>query len=117
MARFALPGAVAAMVGAWLLNLISTAPPVYMYQWSGQQQEATIMKLVIGVLIILFALFDLLPGLRRIEFDRRYLTLGGLLSGFFGGLSGNQGALCSAFLIKAGLKKEAFIGAGNVSST
>ena len=30
--------------------------------------------------------------------------------GFFGGLSGNQGALRSAFLIKAGLSKEAFIG-------
>ena len=28
-----------------------------------------------------------------LEFDRRYLPLGGLLSGFFGGLSGHQGAL------------------------
>jgi uncharacterized membrane protein YfcA len=38
--------------------------------------------------------------------------LGGLLSGFFGGLSGNQGALRSAFLIRAGLTKETFIATG-----
>ena len=32
-----------------------------------------------------------------------------MLSGFFGGLSGNQGALRSSFLIKLGLDKETFI--------
>ena len=40
--------------------------------------------------------------------------LGGILSGFFGGLAGIQGALRSAFLIKAGLSKEAFIATGVV---
>ncbi len=39
-----------------------------------------------------------------------------MLSGFFGGLSGNQGALRSAFLIKTGLDKEAFIGTNTVSA-
>jgi uncharacterized membrane protein YfcA len=38
------------------------------------------------------------------------LMLGGILSGFFGGLSGNQGAIRSAFLINTHLRKEAFIG-------
>ena len=37
---------------------------------------------------------------------------GGLLSGFFGGLSGHQGALRSAFLIRLGLTKESFIASG-----
>jgi len=37
------------------------------------------------------------------------------LSGFFGGLSGNQGALRSALLLKIGLGKEAF-GTGTVSA-
>ena len=36
------------------------------------------------------------------------------MSGFFGGLSGNQGALRSAFLIKAGLSKEGFVATGAV---
>ena len=38
------------------------------------------------------------------------------MSGFFGGLSGHQGALRSAFLIKAGLSKESFIATGVVIS-
>ena len=37
------------------------------------------------------------------------LPLGGILSGFFGGLTGNQGALRSAFLIKMDLDKTVFI--------
>jgi uncharacterized protein len=50
------------------------------------------------------------PRLKKIEFNQRLLPLGGILSGFFGGLSGHQGALRSAFLIKAGLSKEVFVG-------
>lgn len=42
------------------------------------------------------------------------MPLGGLLTGFFGGLSGHQGALRSAFLVRAGLSKEAFIATGVV---
>jgi acyl-CoA reductase-like NAD-dependent aldehyde dehydrogenase len=41
-----------------------------------------------------------------------YLPVGGLLSGFFGGLSGHQGALRSVFLLRAGLTKESFIATG-----
>ena len=43
-----------------------------------------------------------------------FLAAGGLLSGFLGGLSGHQGALRSAFLIKCGLSKEVFIASGVV---
>jgi uncharacterized membrane protein YfcA len=38
------------------------------------------------------------------------MLTGGLVSGFFGGLTGHQGALRSAFLMKAGMSKEAFMG-------
>jgi uncharacterized membrane protein YfcA len=48
------------------------------------------------------------------SFHPRYIPLGGLLSGFFGGLAGMQGALRSAFLIRAGLTKETFIATGVV---
>ena len=34
------------------------------------------------------------------------------MSGFFGGLSGNQGALRTVFLIRANLSKESFIATG-----
>ncbi|MBI4534613.1 MAG: hypothetical protein HY711_11770 [Candidatus Melainabacteria bacterium] len=45
---------------------------------------------------------------------RQHLPLGGLLSGFFGGLSGHQGAFRSMFLLKSGLTKEQFIGTSAV---
>ena len=35
-----------------------------------------------------------------------------MLSGFFGGLSGHQGALRSAFLVRLGLAKEMFVATG-----
>ncbi len=114
--RFAVPGAVAAMIGAALLNLFASLAPLYTYVLGNRTYEVTLVKLVIGILIILFAFFELLPYFNKLAFERKYLPLGGALSGFFGGLSGNQGALRSAFLIKTGLSKEAFIGTGTVSS-
>jgi uncharacterized membrane protein YfcA len=51
-----------------------------------------------------------------LAYPPRFLPLGGLLSGFFGGLSGNQGAFRSAFLIKAGLDKTAFVATGVVTA-
>jgi uncharacterized membrane protein YfcA len=59
-----------------------------------------------------FALAELSPRLKAINFGPRWLAVGGALSGFFGGLAGLQGALRSAFLVRAGLGKEAFIATG-----
>jgi uncharacterized protein len=39
------------------------------------------------------------------------------MSGFFGGISGMQGALRAPFLLRAGLTKEEFVGTANVIST
>ncbi|MCL4302147.1 MAG: TSUP family transporter [Anaerolineae bacterium] len=114
--RFALPAAVMAMVGAALLTLFDRLPPLVSYQIGDHSYQVTAVKLVIALVIIVFALFDLLPHFQNMTFGPRYLSLGGMLSGFFGGLSGNQGALRSAFLIKAGLDKEAFVGTGVVAT-
>jgi hypothetical protein len=114
--RFAIPGAVAAVFGAVVLHWFAYSPPLFVYRIGTQIHTITSMKLVIGFLIIVFACFELIPRWSNLAFDRKYLFQGGLLSGFFGGLSGNQGALRSAFLIKAGLSKEAYIGTGTVSA-
>jgi uncharacterized protein len=63
-------------------------------------------------LLLFFFLLEVLPVLRKIEFGGNRLIIGGLLSGFFGGLAGIQGDFRSAFLIKSGLSKEAFIATG-----
>jgi uncharacterized membrane protein YfcA len=110
--RFGIPAIVAAFAGAAALGLIGGLPSITEYAWAGRRCEITALKLVIAVLIAIFALFDLLPALRKLSVDRKYLPLGGVLSGFFGGLSGHQGALRSAFLVKLGLTSQAFIGTG-----
>ncbi len=56
-----------------------------------------------------FAVIDLIPYFNNLQFNKNKLPIGGALSGFFGGLTGSQGALRSAFLIRAGLSKEVFI--------
>ena len=116
VARFAIPGAIAALIGAALLGFFAGISPLHSYLFGSREHDVTVVKLAIGLLIVGFSLFELLPRFGALAFDRKYLPLGGLLSGFFGGLSGNQGALRSAFLIKAGLEKEAFIGTGAVSA-
>ncbi|HEU17770.1 MAG TPA: sulfite exporter TauE/SafE family protein [Deltaproteobacteria bacterium] len=113
---FAVPGAFAAIVGALVLHRFAQSPSLYIYQIGDQVHSVTTIKLVIGLLIVVFACFELIPRLSNVAFDRKYLFHGGLLSGFFGGLSGNQGALRSVFLIKAGLDKDAYVGTGTVSA-
>ena len=112
--RFGLPAIFAAFAGAWTLGALAGLPPWFEYELAGRQFAVTPVKLAIGVLLIGFTLWEALPGTRARTFNAKWLPLGGVLSGFFGGLSGNQGALRSAFLVKAGLSKEAFIGTGVV---
>lgn len=115
--RFGLPAILFAILGAWVLTRISDIGAISSFTLWGKSFEILPVKLVMAVLIAGFTLFELVPKLRDLEFDSRYLSLGGVLSGFFGGLSGHQGALRSAFLSRAGLTKEQFIGTGTVIST
>ena len=114
--RFAIPAAMFAAVGAYLLAYISQMEPLVRYSIGSKSFEITTVKVVIAVLIAAFSILDLLPRFQDLAFDEKYVPLGGVLSGFFGGLSGLQGALRSAFLIRAGLDKEQFIGTGVVSA-
>ncbi len=114
VARFGVPAALAALAGAGLLAALADLPALASYGLGGGRREVTAVELVIGLLIVAFAALELSPRFAAFAIPSRYLPLGGLLSGFFGGLSGNQGALRSAFLVKAGLGKEAFIGTGVV---
>lgn len=112
--HFGIPAVLAAFVGAWLLLNIAELQPWYSYTLGTHTYQVTPVKFIISLLLILFALMDLIPYFSNLAFKRERLSLGGILSGFFGGLSGNQGVLRSAFLIKAGLSKEAFVATGIV---
>ncbi|MBN8701492.1 MAG: sulfite exporter TauE/SafE family protein [Bacteroidetes bacterium] len=112
--RFGIPAIIFSFLGAMLLSGFSNFEPIATYQISNNEFEVTPAKLTIGILVFLFALLEVIPKYSSLAFDRKYLCVGGILSGFFGGLSGNQGALRSAFLVKANLSKEGFIATGVV---
>lgn len=115
--RFGVPAVLAAILGSWLLVNISDLEPLFSYEMFGKTFEVFPVKFIISILLIIFASIDLIPYFNKLQFGKEKLPIGGVLSGFFGGLSGNQGALRSAFLIKAGLTKEAFVGTAVVVST
>jgi uncharacterized membrane protein YfcA len=115
--RFGIPAVVAAIIGSWLLLDITEWEPLFTYQLGERVISVYPMKFIVSVLLLIFALIDLIPYFSKLQFDKNKLPLGGALSGFFGGISGNQGALRSAFLIKAGLSKEVFVGTAVVVST
>jgi uncharacterized protein len=115
--RFGIPAVLAAILGSWLLLNITDLQPLFSYELYGRTFEVYPVKFIVSILLIIFATMDLIPYFSKLQFGKDKLPIGGALSGFFGGLSGNQGALRSAFLIKAGLSKEAFIGTAVVVST
>ena len=115
--RFGIPAVIAAFLGASLLLRLPDATPLFSYELFGRELDVYPVKFLISILLIIFASLDLIPAFNRLQFSKDKLPIGGFLSGFFGGLSGNQGALRSAFLIKAGLSKEAFVGTAVVVST
>lgn len=107
---FTIPAAFAAIIGAYLLGYFSHLQPISSYLLFNKIFAITPSNLAIGILMILFALVELIPFLKRINFSNKMIPIGGLLSGFFGGISGHQGALRTAFLVHAGLEKKSFIG-------
>ncbi len=96
--KFGVPAMFAAILGSLLLSTISA--------------DEMLLARIIGGLIIFFALFELLPVLKKIVIPAKWLSLGGLISGFFGGLSGHQGAIRSAFLLKTQTSKDTYIATG-----
>lgn len=112
--RFGVPAFAAAFLGAELLVWLSGIAPLYSYRLGGVLYHITPVKLVVAVLMSAFALMEMSARFKRLAVPPKYLPLGGVVTGFFGGVSGHQGAFRSAFLLRAGLTKESFIATGVV---
>jgi len=115
--RFGVPAILAALAGAALMTALAESSPLYRYRAGPAAAEITWLKLVIAALLAGFAGLELWPRYQKLSFPRRALPVGGVLSGFFGGISGMQGALRAPFLLRAGLTREQFVGTTNVIST
>jgi len=114
--RFGIPSVLGAVLGSWMLMYISGWEALFTYELFDKSFEVLPVKFIIALLLIIFSAMDIIPALGKMQFGKDKLIFGGVLSGFFGGLSGMQGALRSAFLIKLGLSKEAFVGTAVVVS-
>ena len=110
--RFGIPAIIGAAIGAYVLLQFSEGEPIYSYDLLGRTMHIKTVNLIVAALMAFFAVFELIPALKQMQFDKNKLIIGGAISGFFGGLSGHQGALRSAFLIRYGLSKEVFIASG-----
>ena len=115
--KFGAPAIISAICGAWILMSFSKTQEWLIYTLGSKEFLITPIKVMVAFLMFSFALLELLPFFRRLEFSENKLFIGGIISGFFGGLSGHQGALRSAFLIKCGLSKESFIATGVMISS
>lgn len=93
--KFGIPASIFSIVGSFTLLLFSIQPNQ--------------LNKIIGFLIIFFALFEIIPKLRDFRVKKELIPIGGAVSGYFGGLSGHQGAFRSMFLLKSGLEKDSFI--------
>lgn len=111
--RFGLPAMIAAIGGGLTLTYFDNIPAVSQYHIYEHSFTITPVKIAVGILMIFFAWFDLDPRFSELKVQKKHLVFGGLLSGYFGGFSGHQGAFRATFLTKAGLTKEQFIGTSN----
>ncbi|MEB3288239.1 MAG: sulfite exporter TauE/SafE family protein [Vampirovibrionales bacterium] len=114
--KFSAPAAVFAIIGALLLNQLGGVPTLYSYQIADHTFLVTPIKLVVAMTMLVFSIIEFLPATKNLAFDPKLIPLGGAVSGFFGGLTGHQGALRAAFLVRLNQDKETYIGTTIVSS-
>ncbi len=107
--RFVVPAIPFAFAGAWLLERLAHAKPLATYGIGDRTVSITPLGLVVGGLVAIFAALELVRWKEQVRLSPRWLPVGGMLSGFFGGLTGHQGALRSVFLLRMGLDKIAFV--------
>ncbi len=110
--KFGLPAVPAAIAGAWLLSLLGDTSRLFEWSAFGQTFGPSGAALTIGLLMILFAALELQRWFQELKAPPRLMPLGGLLTGFFGGLTGQQGAFRSIFLLRSGLPPKKFIATG-----
>lgn len=108
--RFGFTSVIGSLLGALLLTAVAQLPLLASYSIGAHAYDIRWINLLIGIIIVVFAFLEIHPRFKSIKIGNGLLPFGGLISGFFGGLSGHQGALRSAFLMKSGMNKEAFIG-------
>jgi uncharacterized membrane protein YfcA len=66
--RFGIPAVIAALLGSWLLLNLTGLKPLFKYSLFGETFEVYPVKFIISVLLIAFAVMDLIPYFNRLQF-------------------------------------------------
>ncbi|MCO7226879.1 sulfite exporter TauE/SafE family protein [Pleionea sp. CnH1-48] len=115
--RFGLTAVAAAWCGAWILSQLAHWTLDIRWQWFAVDFVTTPLNITLGLLILAFTAIDHWPTLKKKQLAPRWLPVGGIISGFFGGLSGHQGAFRSMFLLSYGLTPKTFVATQAVLAT
>jgi uncharacterized membrane protein YfcA len=110
---FGVPAMAAAFAGAMLLSRLGRGAPLDGPVIAGLALDPTPAELLIGVVIVVLAIRALRvppPKDEQHVVSHTETVRTGLLSGFVGGLSGHQGAVRSAFLLRIALDRNSFVG-------
>ena len=110
--KFGVPAIPAAIAGAWLLARLGDTPRLFEWSAFGQRFGPTGAGVVIGMLMMVFAALEFQSWFQKLSAPPRLMPLGGILTGFIGGLTGQQGAFRSIFLLRSGLPAQQFIATG-----
>lgn len=106
--RFGVAALIGAVLGGWTLNWLGSAgnQPIA-YAFAGRSFVTSPVALGVGLVMIALAIVELTPAFSRWRPAPGWQPLGGLVSGYLGGLSGHQGAVRSAFLSGLGARLDA----------
>lgn len=117
LVRFGIAALAGAVAGGWALGWLGDAGARELrWMFLGHGFSTTPVRLGVGCVMVALAVIELTPALARWQPAPSWQPLGGLLSGFLGGLSGHQGAVRSAFLSGMGdqLTPASFVATGAV---
>jgi uncharacterized membrane protein YfcA len=111
--KFGIPAVPGAILGALLLSYLGELPA---FRWSafGREFVPSTAGVIIGAAMLVLAALEMMPWFQKLAAPPHMIPAGGFLAGFSGGLTGQQGALRSIFLLKAGLDAPRFIATGTM---
>lgn len=110
--KFGIAAMIGAVFGSFALVMVAQKSFIISYHLFNHSFEVELINFIIGMIILTFVAVEMLPETNKVSINKNLLPIGGALSGFFGGLSGHQGAFRSLFLIKCNLSKEQFVATG-----
>lgn len=97
------------MFGAYLIYALGDMGLVYSVKLDESIHHVNYTEFSLGLVMLIFALLEFTSFLENRKIGKSWIPFGGFISGFFGGFSGHQGAVRSAFLSNTPLSKFEFV--------